>query len=334
MPDIRIGISGWTYEPWRGVFYPPKWPQKRELEFASRQLNSIEINGSFYSLQSPNSYRTWHDATPENFVFTLKGGRFITHIKRLNDVRVPLANFFASGLLLLKDKLGPILWQFPPNFAFESNAEKFEEFFKLLPRTAAEVESLASEHDARMKERAWTKPHDPSLKLRYAVEIRHHSFHTPQFVEMLRRHDVALVFADTAGKWPFFEDVTSDFAYIRLHGDEEIYVSGYTDDALNWWAERIKLWSAGKQPADAKLVSSENAKACKSRDVFVYFDNDVKVRSPLDAMTLSRKLGIECGTMGGDIDAPHVAQQVEGLPAERWQFGDKKPKRGARNRAT
>ncbi|MBA3273480.1 MAG: DUF72 domain-containing protein, partial [Chthoniobacterales bacterium] len=217
-PDIRIGISGWIYPPWRGVFYPKDLPQKGELEFASRQVNSIEINGSFYSLQLPGSYARWYDATPDDFVFSVKGARFITHMKKLKDVRTPLANFFASGVLGLKEKLGPILWQFPPGFAF--NEERFAEFFALLPRDTEGAAQLSREHDQRLKGRALTKT-DKRRKLRYAVEIRHESFLDDRFIKLLRKHRIALVFADTAGKWPYAEDVTAgDFVYCRLHGDK------------------------------------------------------------------------------------------------------------------
>ena len=150
--QVRIGISGWTYPPWRGIFFPKGFPQRRELEFASRQVNSIEINGSFYSLQRPKSYREWHAETPDDFVFAVKGGRFITHLKRLNDVRTPLANFFASGILCLREKLGPILWQLPPNFRYDRN--RLAEFFDLLPRDTAAASKLARKHDARMNGRA------------------------------------------------------------------------------------------------------------------------------------------------------------------------------------
>jgi uncharacterized protein YecE (DUF72 family) len=291
--QLRIGISGWTYAPWRGVFYPEDLPQARELHFASRQLNSIEINGSFYSLQTPASYRKWYEETPDDFVFAVKGGRFITHMKRLRDVRVPLANFFASGVLELKEKLGPFLWQFPPNFKFDS--ARFEEFFKLLPRTTKQMARLASEHDARMKGKTSLKA-DADRPVRHAVEIRHESFRTTEFVELLRAHNVALVVADTAGKWPQIEDLTADFSYVRLHGDEELYVSGYTDAALDGWAERIRAWAKGAQPADARLVAARRkSKSRQARDVFVYFDNDVKVRSPMDAMNLARRLGLPAG---------------------------------------
>src|SRR5690242_18489056 len=214
MADVRIGISGWTYEPWRGTFYPEDLPHKKELWYASRQVNSIEINGSFYSLQTPKSYEAWYDATPEGFVFSVKGGRYITHMRRLREIESPLANFFASGVLALREKLGPILWQFPPHFKFDG--EKFETFFKLLPRDMRAAVRLARKHDDWLKKRVYVRADSASQRLRHAVEIRHESFATEAFVSLLRKHDVGLVVADTAGKWPFMEDVTSDFVYARL----------------------------------------------------------------------------------------------------------------------
>lgn len=288
MPQTRIGISGWRYEPWRGTFYPEDLAQKRELEFASRQFNSIEINGSFYSLQEVGSWKQWYDATPKGFVFSVKGGRFITHMKRLKEIDAPLANFFAQGVLALKEKLGPILWQFPPGFRFD--AGKFERFFELLPRDHTSAAKLARRHDARMKKRTFfevAKNH----KLRHAVEIRHDSFRSPEFVKLLRKYNVALVVAETAGKWPFFEDVTSDFVYVRLHGDEQIYVSGYTAEALDRWSDRVKAWRKGSEVKDAIHASAEKARKRASRDVYVYFDNDVKVRAPFDAIGLAQRVG-------------------------------------------
>lgn len=310
--QYRVGISGWTYGPWRGVFYPPDLAQKRELAFASRALNSIEINGSFYSLQTPGSFAKWYAETPDGFVFSVKGGRFITHMKKLKDVEVPLANFFASGVLRLKEKLGPILWQFPPGFAF--NEERFAEFFALLPRTSTEAAALAKRHDARLKGRSWTRA-DADRPIRHAVEIRHPSFKDERFVKLLRRHDVALVFADTAGRWPYMEDVTArDFIYIRLHGDEELYVSGYTDAALDWWAARIRAWQCGSEPTDATRVLDLNGRKCKARDVYVYFDNDVKVRAPFDAKNLAARLA---GT--ATTEAPEVLiKKVGQAPRTRW----------------
>jgi uncharacterized protein YecE (DUF72 family) len=283
--DVRIGISGWRYEPWRGTFYPKDLKQDDELKFASSHFNSIEINGSFYSLQKPQYYQRWYEETPKDFVFAAKGARYITHMKRLRDVEAPVANFFASGILCLKEKIGPILWQFPPNF--KCDVEKFESFFKLLPNDTKAAAKLASRHDEKVKD-AWTKT-DKNRPLRHAVEIRHESFRDEKFVRLLRKYGIAIVVADTAGKWPLMEDLTADFVYIRLHGDEEIYVSGYTPAAIRHWAGRVAAWREGKQPPDARCVLETSRKA-KSRDVYVYFDNDVKVRAPRDAMMLAKIL--------------------------------------------
>jgi uncharacterized protein YecE (DUF72 family) len=287
MAMARIGISGWTYPPWRGVFYPEKWAQKRELEFASRQVNSIEINGTFYSLQRPSSFKAWAEATPGDFVFSVKGGRYITHVRRLKDAEGALANFFASGVLRLGDKLGPFLWQLPPNFKYDR--ERLEGFFKLLPRDMRAAARLARKHEPRMKGRVWMRPEE-NRRLRHAMEVRHASFENAEFIALLREYDVGLVIADTAGKWPFMEDVTSDFVYLRLHGDEKLYESGYTDEALKTWERKIRAWAAGKTPADAKLAGPKKGAGKGKRDVFVYFDNDVKVHAPFDAMKLAKAL--------------------------------------------
>jgi uncharacterized protein YecE (DUF72 family) len=282
--EVRIGISGWNYAGWRGVFYPKGLPHRRELEFASGAFNSIEINGSFYSLQRPTSYRRWYGETPENFLFSVKGARFITHMKKLREVEVPLANFFASGILALEEKLGPILWQFPPNFGW--NAKRFRAFFQLLPKTTKEASALGKRHDSKLKARAWLKT-KRDRTLRYCVEIRHASFLFPDFFELLREFKIAFVFADTAGKWPYAEDLSADFVYCRLHGDTQLYTSGYSDRALDWWAARLKLWRQGQQPTDAKLVTAKTKS--EPRDLFVYFDNDAKVHAPFDAQTLAWK---------------------------------------------
>jgi len=289
MSEIRIGISGWTYPPWRGVFYPRGWPQKRELEYAALQVNSVEINGSFYSLQRPDSYRAWYNSTPEGFRFSVKAARFITHLKRLKDVEVPLANFFASGVLCLREKLGPILWQLPPSFRFDR--DKLAAFFKLLPRNTKEAASLARRHDDKVKGRVWTAT-DCNRPLRHALEIRHESFGCEDFIKLLREYNIALVVADTAGKWPFLEDLTSNFVYVRLHGDSELYVSGYTDTAIKTWARKIRTWIKGGSPHDARRASRKAPSKRSSRDVFVYFDNDAKVHAPFDAMSLAHRLGL------------------------------------------
>jgi uncharacterized protein YecE (DUF72 family) len=283
---VRIGISGWNYAGWRKAFYPKGLQQRRELEFASRRLNSIEINGSFYSLQLVQSWQRWYAETPPGFVFSVKGPRFVTHMKKLRDVEAPVANFFASGLLALADKLGPVLWQLPPNLGF--SAERLEEFFALLPRTTVEAAELAARHDSRMDDRALTTT-AVNLPLRHALEIRHASFADPAFVELLRRHDVALVWADTGDRFPELADVTSDFAYLRLHGAEELYTSGYDEDSLRRWADRVRLLREGGTPDDAPRVAGPAPHL--RRDVYVYFDNDVKVRAPVDAMRLAELTG-------------------------------------------
>ncbi|MGH3743327.1 MAG: DUF72 domain-containing protein [Mycobacteriales bacterium] len=265
----RVGISGWRYPPWRGVFYPPGLPQRSELAYAAGQLATIEINGSFYSLQRPASFATWYEQTPPGFVFSLKGPRFITHMKKLRDAHTPLANFFASGPLALKEKLGPVLWQLPPSLGYD--AARLAEFFALLPRTTRDAAALARQHDTRLDGRSFTDA-DADRPLRHALEVRHGSFLAPGFTALLREHGVAAVVADTAGRWPLIRERTAGFAYLRLHGDAELYVSGYDDPALDTWA------------ATVRELTRDGA------DAFVYFDNDVKVRAPFDAMSLAGRL--------------------------------------------
>ena len=288
-PEVRVGISGWNYKGWRGVFYPKGLPQRQELGFASCVLNSIEINGSFYSLQRPESYRRWREETPDAFLFSVKGGRFITHMKKLRSVEVPLANFFASGILALEEKLGPILWQFPPNFGWDP--QRFREFFELLPRSSKEAAKIARRHDSKLKSRALLKT-EQERPLRYCVEIRHSSFLVSEFFDLLHEFNIAFVFADTAGKWPYAEDLTSDFVYCRLHGDTELYASGYSGTALDWWAHRLRLWRHGNQPGDATPVSNSSKGKRKALDVFVYFDNDAKVHAPFNAQQLARRMDV------------------------------------------
>jgi len=272
-----VGISGWRYPPWRGAFYPRGLAQRRELEYAAGKLSSIEINGSFYALQRPESYQRWYAETPDGFVFSVKGGRFITHMKKLRDIEIPLANFFASGVLALADKLGPLLWQLPPMLGYD--ADRLGAFFALLPRTTTEAAQLAQAHDERLTDRDWTTT-DQERPLRHAIEVRHNSYLDPAFLTLLRDHDIAIVVADTAGKWPLLEAVTSDFAYVRLHGDKELYVSGYSDAALARWAALLDGWRTGRTTPDGL-----------PRDVYIYFDNDVKVHAPYNAIDLARLLG-------------------------------------------
>lgn len=269
MPEARIGISGWVYAPWRGVFYPRGLRQADELPYAASHVTSIEVNGSFYSLQRPASWERWRDATPGDFVFSVKGPRYITHLKRLRDVQEPLANFLASGVLALGPKLGPILWQLPANLAYDPEA--VEAFLTLLPRTTASALEFARRRDARMRGRELLRI-DADRPLRHAVEPRSPTFDVPGFRAQLERHGFATVLGDNEGRWPRLDWVTADFAYARLHGDEELYTSGYDEPAIIRWA----AWTRAHLEA--------------GRDVFVYFDNDAKVRAPIDAMALIRRL--------------------------------------------
>jgi uncharacterized protein YecE (DUF72 family) len=269
-PCTRVGISGWRYSGWRGDFYPAGLAQRRELEYAAHRMGSIEINGSFYSLQRPSSYASWRAETPDDFVFAVKGGRFISHLKRLVDVETPLANFFASGVLALGQKLGPVLWQLPANLPFD--AEVLDAFFTLLPTSTAEAAALAERHDDKVKEGRPLTTAEVDMPLRYALEFRSPTFAVDEAYEVMRRHGVACVLADTAGRWPKVEAVTTDFMYVRLHGDKELYVSGYSDAALDEWAAKCRGWEA------ARL------------DVFAYFDNDSKGYAPYDAMRLIERL--------------------------------------------
>jgi uncharacterized protein YecE (DUF72 family) len=291
MHGTRVGISGWRYPGWRGTFYPADLAQRRELEFASRRVNSVEINGSFYSLQRPEYYRGWRDQTPDDFVFAVKGGRFITHMKKLKDVEAATANFFASGVLALREKLGPILWQFPPQMTF--NPDRFDEFLKLLPRDTTEGAKLAKHHDAKVAAYAHTKA-EVKQPIRHAFEIRHESFITPEFLRLLKKHNAAWVIADAAGLWPSFEEVTADFVYVRLHGAVELYASGYTEDELRRWARHLDAMRHGQTPGDAKRFPTQpvDPRPRKQRDVHVYFDNDAKIFAPYNAMRLAELLGV------------------------------------------
>lgn len=291
---IRIGISGWQYPPWRGTFYPKTLTQKGELQYAASKVPVIEINGSFYSLQRPESYDKWYAETPKDFVFTVKGPRYITHIRRLKDVEKPLANFFASGVLNLKEKLGPILWQFAPNFPFEPEQEtdRMQRFLEMLPEDFASAAILARKRDAFMKGRVSLRV-DKNRPLRHAIEIRNDSFDNPSFIALLRKHNVALVIAETARRWPMLNDVTADFMYLRLHGDKELYRSGYSDKSLDRWAKRIAAWHRGSEPTGMKKVTLKKMKSTRPRDIYCFFDNtDVKLRAPFDAQTLAKKLRI------------------------------------------
>lgn len=244
---IRVGTSGWNYAEWRGKFYPKGVPQRRWLSYLAGKVNSAELNGSFYSLQTPERYRSWSAQTPDDFVFAVKGSRFITHMKRLRDVETPLARFFGSGVFELGPKLGPILWQLPANLPFDP--EQLAAFFERLPRTT-----------------------EAGRPIRHALEVRHPGFTEPMFLDLLREHRIALVIADTAGKFPYLEDVTADHAYLRLHGDEELYASDYSDAALDAWAKKIRDLAGATE------------------DVYVYFDNDIHAYAPFNAISLAERL--------------------------------------------
>ncbi|WP_277451430.1 DUF72 domain-containing protein [Janibacter sp. DB-40] len=274
MARYYIGTSGWRYAGWRGDFYPVGLPQRRELAHAAEQLPSLEINGSFYSLQRPTSYARWREETPDDFCFAVKGGRFITHMKRLRDVESPLANFVASGVLALGEKLGPILWQLPERLAFDEAL--LTTFFDLLPRTIGQTVDLAARHDDKLREDrvlGRPAPHVPiDQPVRHALEPRHPSFDCPEARELMRRHGICMVVADSAGRWPRMGDSTADFHYVRLHGDTELYTSGYSSEALDTWADRCRTWAA------------------EGADVHVYFDNDAKGHAPHDAVALLERL--------------------------------------------
>lgn len=268
MKSPRIGISGWTFPPWRGSFYPKGMPQRQELEYASRQLGSIEINGTFYSLQKPETFQNWHDSVPESFKFAVKAPQYLTHIRRLKDVEEPLANFFASGLLCLGKKLGPILWQFPPNVMLKD--DRFEKFLKLLPRTMTEGASLAREHGPKVKGRAWTKAASKG-PIQHAFEFRHKSFQSPDFLKLLKAHNAGLVLSQDHPKWPYLEALTADFVYVRLHGTG--MKKGYSPKQLAEIASKAERWA-------------------KQREVFVFFSNDAKETSAKNALQMRDRLGL------------------------------------------
>jgi uncharacterized protein YecE (DUF72 family) len=283
--EVRIGLSGWMYKSWRGRFYPEGLPQKHELAHVGSVFSTVEINGTFYSMQRPQSFARWCELTPDDFVFAIKGPRFLTHMKRLNEPVAPLANFIASGVLRLGSKLGPILWQLPPSFRFDR--DRLDAFLSLLPRDAKAAAMLGRRHDHRLKERAWLRTGTGRRRLRHALEVRHKSFCDPAFIELLRKHDIALVCADTV-EWPLLMDMTSDFVYCRLHGSRELYRSGYSAGEVGDWARRIRAWRDGKPMRDGTFVGSP-AKPVP-RDVFVYFDNTDKLMAPRDAKRLVQRL--------------------------------------------
>jgi uncharacterized protein YecE (DUF72 family) len=235
-------------------------------------------------MQRPDAFASWAEQVPADFAFAVKAPRYLTHILRLRDPLVPLANFLASGLLRLGVHLGPILWQFPPNFRFDP--DRIAPFLKMLPHDTGHAAILGRQHDNRLRAPAWLDV-DIRRSMRHAFEIRHESFRCQEFIDLLRAHDVALVCADSV-EWPRLMDVTSDFVYCRLHGSQELYTSGYDNAALDEWGRRIKAWARGEEPEDAERVGGKARP--RKRDVFMYFDNDQKVRAPANAMELIRRV--------------------------------------------
>ncbi|APR85282.1 Hypothetical protein A7982_10631 [Minicystis rosea] len=273
---VWVGISGYAYPEWRGGFYPTDLPQSRFLAHAVSRFDSIELNGTFYSLKSPASFHAWARAVPvPGFVYAVKGPRFVTHDKKLRDIEAPLANFFASGVLALGAATGPFLWQLPPGLGFHE--DRLATFLERLPRTAHEAEALARKHDDHLTHGALVRA-AARVPYRHAFEVRHPTFDVPAFRRLMARHGAAIVVADTAGRYPMLDDPLSDFVYVRLHGDTELYRSRYETKVLAAWADRVRAW----------------AKA--GRDVYVYFDNTALGQAPHDAARLSAMLearGIE-----------------------------------------
>ena len=267
-----VGISGYDYKPWRGVFYPEELPRRQWLEYAARRFNSIELNGTFYSLKSPALFARWMaDVPSEGFVFAIKGSRYITHNLKLRNSTQALGNFFASGILALGRMTGPFLWQLPATYAFD--AERMDVFMRMLPRSSREGERVAAQHDRRIR-------FDPLLHAsedvvyRHAFEVRHESYFCDEFFALLRANECAFVVADTAGRFPYAEEIATNFVYVRLHGSRQLYASRYSDEELDAWAATIKGWQRAE------------------RDVYVYFDNDAKGHAPLDALRLAERLGM------------------------------------------
>src|SRR4051812_26769583 len=265
----------------RGAGAPPRTGVRQPPDGLDRDQRLVLLP------PAPNQLREVVRRNPARLRVRGEGSRFITHMLKLRNVETALPNFFASGVLRLREKLGPILWQFPERFP--ADLDRFAGFLDALPKTSAQAAEIAARHDQRLDGRAWTEA-EVDIPLRHAFEIRHPGFLGPDFVALLREHGAALVFADTAGRWPYAEDVTADFVYVRLHGAEQLYASGYTDEQLDWWAARIREWRRGCQPSDATCVAPLAKDATAGRDVFVYFDNDAKVHAPFDAIGLKERL--------------------------------------------
>jgi uncharacterized protein YecE (DUF72 family) len=288
MAEIRIGVSGWSYKSWERSFYPPDLPRKRQLEYLTRRFDTVEVNSSFYSLKKPSVYAEWRETSPPGFVYAVKGSRFISHNKKLRDAEAPLANFLASGILALEDRLGPILWQLPASLRFDP--DRIAGFVAMLPRDTEQLARLAKRHDHRVEGRSLLRP-DRRRPVRHALEVRNETYFVPEFVQLLRKHRVALVPSDSP-EWPLVEEVTADFVYARLHGSRKMYASRYTDRELDEWAERITAWAAGGERKGGRRIIDRAPPKRKSRDVYVYFDNDQEGHAPHDALRLAERLGV------------------------------------------
>lgn len=285
MGRIRVGTSGWSYDDWRGDFYPSDLAKGDELRHAATVFETVEINRTFYSLCSPGVFRRWYRDVPAGFVFAVKGSRFITHSKKLSEVETPLANFFASGLLELREKLGPILWQLPEGLGFDP--DRVERFLSLLPHDTESLARVAARHDDRVEDVSLTP--DRNHRLRHALEPRHPDFFTPELVRMVRRHGVALAFSHSS-EWEYTEEITAGFVYLRLHGPDQVYASAYGPRALDDWTERMRVWRDAGEPPDAARITDRVPPRRKGRDVYVYFDNDAGGHAPREAREVIERL--------------------------------------------
>jgi uncharacterized protein YecE (DUF72 family) len=261
--SIKVGIGGWIYAPWRGEFYPRGLPQAQELSYASRHLTSIEINGTFYGSQKPDSFRRWYSETPDDFVFSLKGPRYATHRRDFTEVSTTIDRFFASGVLELREKLGPILWQFPATARFDPG--QFEHFLKSLPQTR------------------------DGFGLRHVVEVRHESFATGDFTQLLSQYGVVPALVD-GDSYLTFAEVVGDLVYARLRRADLEEPTGYSESDLKIWTQRLRQWAGGKQGSEAETPGRRVSHYTRPSDCFVYFINGAKVRAPLAGMALIEHL--------------------------------------------
>ncbi len=298
MGRIRIGLSGWNYAAWRGDFYPRSLPRSDELSHVGARFTTVEVNSTFYGLLSPDTFRRWYRAVPADFIFAVKGSRFITHNKKLRGVAGAMANFLASGLLELDDKLGPMLWQVPANLRFD--ADRIDGFFRLLPHDTNAAVALAHRHDERVADVAFGP--GTNHRIRHVFEVRHASYLCETMVLLARRHGVALAFSHSSA-WPYIEEITAGFVYVRLHGPAELYTSPYGVPRLSRWRDRVMAWQAAGEPDDPVRVTERRPPERKSRDVYVYFDNDGHGHAPREAAQLCRLVealprGLAAGSEG------------------------------------